>query len=191
MRIVYFLRNILLIYFIYSPSLLAKEKWILDKDLSTIIFELPVLFLKNVEGKFNEIEGLIEIDINNNSNNKAIFSVNINSIDINYEKHKNLLLSNIFFDSKNFPIALIDTKGFIYHENKQKFKLDVELMIKQKSTSVPLYIEIIRLAEDIVQIKGEMNFSRKLFKIGTGKWSSTTILKDKVVINTNLFLIKE
>ena len=30
---------------------LAKETWILDKDLSTIEFELPVLLANNVKGK--------------------------------------------------------------------------------------------------------------------------------------------
>ena len=76
-----------------------KESWLLDKNLSYIEFELPVLFANNVQGKFEEINRIIEIDLANKENNKAIFSVKINSINMNYKKYKNLLLSDIFFDS--------------------------------------------------------------------------------------------
>ena len=184
------IKIILVIYFVNSPSITAKERWSLDKELSTIEFELPVLFIKNVVGQFSEIEGLIEIDENNKKNNKAIFSVKIDSIDINYKKYKDLILTNIFFDSKNFPIALVDTKQFSY-DNEKKLKLSAELIIKGISDNVPLDLEIIHLTQDIIQIKGELIFSRKLFKIGLGKWSSAKVLSDKAIIKTNLFLIRQ
>ena len=80
---------------IFTLNLKAKENWILDRNLSSIEFELPVLLLKNVKGKFTDIEGLVEIDIDSKKNNKAIFSVSIKSIDMNYKKYKDLLLSKI------------------------------------------------------------------------------------------------
>ena len=87
-----------IVFFSISPSLLqASERWILDKTLSTIEFELPVLFAKNVQGKFNNIEGYVELDVNQKINNKAIFSVQIDDLEMNYIKYKELLLSNIFF----------------------------------------------------------------------------------------------
>ena len=75
----------------------AAERWILDKSLSTIEFELPVLFAKNVKGNFNTIEGFVELDVNQKENNKAIFYVEVNDLDMNYIKYKDLLLSNVFF----------------------------------------------------------------------------------------------
>ena len=46
-----------IIFFLsFSPSLVqSSERWVLDKTLSTIEFELPVLFAKNVQGKFKTI----------------------------------------------------------------------------------------------------------------------------------------
>ena len=180
----------LTINFSLSTKVISKESWLLDKNLSSIEFELPVLFANNVQGKFEEINGIIEIDLANKENNKAIFSVKINSINMNYKKYKNLLLSDIFFDSYNFPVALVDTKKFSY-KNENKFSLEVELTIKGKTEIVPLDIEIIHLANELIQIKTELDFSRTLFNIGTGKWKSTAILKDKGVIKTNLFLFKQ
>ena len=171
------------------PSL-SKQVWILDKELSNIEFELPILLAKNVRGTFKEIEGLIQIDLDEKNNNKAIFSVNIDSIEMNYKKYKNLLLSNIFFDSKKYPKALIDTKKFSY-KDEDTISLDAELTIKGVTNSVPLNLEIISLAEELVQIKGELKFLRTTYKIGTKPWENTSILKDEASINVNLFLFKE
>ena len=174
---------------IFSDISLASEKWILDKSISSIEFELPVLFAKNVKGKFNTIEGFVEIDLDNKKNNKAMFSVAIADIEINYKKYKNLLLSEIFFDEKRFPIALVDTRKFSYSDQKEII-IDVEFTIKGKSQIIPLRIKITQLAKEVVQIQSDLEFSRTDFEIGIGSWKNTSILKDKVRIKTNLFLFK-
>ncbi len=46
---------ILFFLFFSSNKLYAAERWVLDKNLSTIEFELPVLLANNVKGKFNNI----------------------------------------------------------------------------------------------------------------------------------------
>ena len=168
----------------------AAERWILDKSLSTIEFELPVLFAKNVKGNFNRIDGFVELDLNQKENNKAIFYVEVNDLDMNYIKYKDLLLSNVFFDAHQFPKAVVDTKKFSY-VNETEFSMDVELTIKGKSAIVPLVINVKRLAEELVQIQSELIFSRTAFEIGIGNWKNTTILKDKVKLSTNLFLFRE
>ena len=120
-------------YFLFQTSnIFASERWVLDKSLSTIEFELPVLFAKNVKGQFNTIEGFIELDVERKENNKAIFSVQIDDLEMNYIKYKDLLLSNIFFDAIKFPLAVIDTKKFSY-DNENELKLDAELTLKGKS----------------------------------------------------------
>ena len=181
-----------IIFFLsFSPSLVqSSERWVLDKTLSTIEFELPVLFAKNVQGKFNAIEGFVKLDVDKKQNNKAIFSVQVDDLEMNYIKYKNLLLSNVFFDSTQFPKAVIDTKKFSY-DNEEEIELNVELTLKGKSEMVPLKIYIKRLAEELVQIQSELIFSRTKFEIGIGKWQNTSILKDKVKLKTNLFLFRE
>jgi len=180
----------LLIFTLYALEIKSKERWLLDKTLSTITFEVPVLLSKNVKGEFKEIEGLVEIDLKKKQNNKALFSVNTKSVDINYTKYKDLLLSDIFFFSSEYPLAVIDTKKFSYI-NEKEIKLDVEFSLKGKNKILPLDIYINRLAEELVQIKSLMVFSRNEFNIGRGKWSNSVILKDKVTIKANLFLFKE
>ena len=182
---------LIFLYFVILPTLSsASERWIIDTSLSTVEFELKVLFAKNVKGKFNSIEGFVELDVIEKHNNKAIFSVQINDIDMNYIKYKDLLLSNIFFDAENFPKAVVDTKKFSY-VNDTEIELEIELTIKGKNAMVPLKVYVSRLAEELVQIQTEMVFSRTAFNIGIDKWQNTSILKDKVKLQTNLFLFKE
>ena len=178
------------IFLLNSSIVFADERWFLDKELSSITFELPVLLAKNVQGTFTSIEGFVEIDVDQKKNNKAIFFVDIGSIDMNYKKYKDLLLSNIFFDERQFPKVVIDTKKFTY-QNEEELEINVELIIKGQSQMIPLTITVKRLAEELVQIQSELVFSRTDFNIGIGKWSNTTILRDKIKIKTNLFLFKK
>lgn len=181
---------LILILGCFSSYGIAKERWILDKKISEITFEVPVLLAKNVMGKFNTFDGFVEIDTLDQKNNKAILSVNINSLEMNYKKYKNLILSDIFFNSDKYPIGVIDTKKFAYN-NEEKLNLDIELTIKGITRLVNTELLVIRLTNDLVQIKSELKFSRNDFNIGTGNWKNTTILKDKIKINSNIFLFKE
>ena len=181
---------LILILSCFSSYSIAKERWILDKKISEITFEVPVLLAENVIGKFNTIDGFVEIDTLDQKNNKAILSVNINSLEMNYKKYKNLILSDIFFNSDKYPIGVIDTKKFSYN-NEEKLNLDIELTIKGTTRVVNAELLVIKLTNDLVQIKSELKFSRNDFNIGTGNWKNTTILKDKIKINSNIFLFKE
>ena len=96
----------------------------------------------------------------------------------------------LFFDTQQFPRALVDTKKFAYNKENE-IKLNVDLTIKGITKSVPLTLKVILLAEELVQLKGIVKFSRTAFQIGVKEWSSTAILRDKVSIKTNLFLVKE
>ena len=173
-----------------SSKSIANEKWILDKNISSISFEVPVLFATNVIGKFENIDGFVELDLKDKKNNKAILSVDIESLKVNYKKYMDLILGPVFFDSTKYPFGVLDTKKFAYN-NEEKLNLDIELSIKGITKTIDTQLTIINLTSDLVQIKGLLEFSRNDFNIGTGNWKNTAILKDKIIINSNLFLMKD
>jgi len=185
------LKLIFLILFLllFNQNVFSKEKWSIDNDISKINFELPLLLGKNVKGEFKNFKGLVEIDYENKIENKGIFSVEINSIEINYEKYKDILLSDIFFNQKKYPIAIIDTKKFSYKDEKE-LEINSELTIKDFTKQIPIKIKITNLGQNLVQIQGNFSFSRTDFKIGSGNWSSTLVLKDQVKVNVNLFMFR-
>ena len=181
----------LFLIFLFCKQILANDLWTIDKNISSIEFEVPVLFANNVIGKFNEFDGFVSLDLSNQNNNKALINVRVDSLDINYKRYKDLVLSEIFFDSKKFPLGLIDTNNFKFNYKDNMINLIGELTIKGKSQNIPIDIEIIKLASELVQVKSEISFSRNDFEIGTGNWKNTTILKDKIKIKANIFLFKE
>ena len=181
---------LLLILLFLCSYIQANEKWIIDKNLSEITFEVPVLFATNVSGEFTNFDGFVEIDVKNKKNNKAILSVEIDSLEINYKRYKDLILGPKFFDLSNYPIGVLDTKKFSY-QNEESLKLDIELTIKGISKIVETDLVVNRLAADIVQIIGKLEFNRNDFEIGTGNWKNTSILKNKIKINSSIFLFKE
>ena len=177
--------------FLYCKQIVANDLWTIDKNISSIEFEVPVLLTKNVIGKFNEFDGFVSLDLSNENNNKALINVHIGSLDLNYKRYKDLVLSEVFFDSKKFPLGVIDTNSFKFNYEDNKINLIGELTIKGKSQNIPIDIEIIKLASDLVQVKSEIFFSRNEFNIGTGNWKNTSILKDEITIKANIFLFKE
>ena len=181
----------LFLIFLFCKQSVANDLWTIDKNISSIEFEVPVLFAKNVIGKFNEFDGFVSLDLSNQNNNKALINVRVDSLDINYKRYKDLVLSEIFFDSKKFPLGLIDTNNFKFNYKDNMINLIGELTIKGKSQNIPIDIEVIKLASELVQVKSEISFSRNDFEIGTGNWKNTTILKDKIKIKANIFLFKE
>ena len=181
----------LFLIFLFCKQSVANDLWTIDKNISSIEFEVPVLFANNVIGKFNEFDGFVSLDLSNQNNNKALISVRVDSLDINYKRYKDLVLSEIFFNSKKFPLGLIDTNNFKFNYKDNIINLIGELTIKGKSQNIPIDIEIIKLASEFVQVKSEISFSRNDYKIGTGNWKNTTILKDRIKIKANIFLFKE
>ena len=177
--------------FLYCKQSVANDLWTIDKNISSIEFEVPVLFAKNVTGKFNTFDGFVSLDLSNQSNNKALINVGIDSLELNYKRYKDLVLSEVFFDAKKFPFGLIDTNNFKFNYEDKKINLIGELTIKDKSQNIPINIEVIKLASELVQVKSDVSFSRNDFDIGTGNWKNTTILKDEIKIKANIFLFKE
>ena len=182
--------SLFFIFFFYKQST-ASDLWNIDENISSIEFEVPVLFAKNVIGKFNSFDGFVSLDLSNQNNNKALLNVDIKSLEFNYKKYKDLVLSEVFFDATRFPLGLIDTNNFKFNYENNKISLIGELTIKGRSHKLPFDIEIIQLTSELVQVKSDISFSRNKFNIGTGNWKNTTILKDEIKIRANIFLFKE
>jgi len=180
----------ILFYFI-SNSLIAKNIWIIDKEISEINFELPILLVNNIKGNFKKFDGSVIIDSINKDKNRIFFSIEVNSMELNNLDYKEFLLSEGFFDAFNFPIVILDTKRFSVPESSNNLEINAELQIKNIVQNIPVTVEINHLANDLVQVKANLEFSRNSYNLGKEKRLSTLILRDKIYINANLFLNRE
>ena len=126
---------------------------------------------------------------------ESLISSNISSTNAMVRAIEPELERNVGITHKNITSGsyaeLEDSQDNIILGNEKELKLEAELTLKGKSEMVPLVINVTRLAEELVQIQSELIFSRTNFEIGIGQWSNISILKDKIIIKTNLFLFKE
>ena len=85
----------------------------------------------------------------------------------------------------------LKSKPYIIAELSSNHCKNIEITIKGITKSVPLELEITNFTNELVQVRGKLEFSRNDFNIGTGQWRNTTILKDNIKLEANIFLIKE
>ena len=111
----------------------------------------------------------------NKDKNRIFFSIEVNSMELNNLDYKEFLLSEGFFDAFNFPIVILDTKRFSVPESSNNLEINAELQIKNIVQNIPVTVEINHLANDLVQVKANLEFSRNSYNLG----------KEKKVINFN------
>ena len=158
----------ILLVVLYSNNIAGKNIWTIDKKLSEIKFEVPVVLAKKIKGQFKEFDGFIVIDLDDKENNKALFSVQINSIE--------------------FPIVIIDAKNFVLPTNSNTLLISAELQIKDIIRVIPLKVIFNHLTNNFVQVTTNFKFSRNNYTLGKDKWSSGLILRDTINVKVNLFL---
>ena len=85
------------------------------------------------------------------------------------------------FCQKEFKNIFVDTIQVPISYNKEKInEVKIRISLNGIYEYIPYNFEIIELAEELVQIKGELELSRSFFKIGMGKWYSTIFLKENI-----------
>jgi polyisoprenoid-binding protein YceI len=175
------------LFLFFCTNCFALEKWIVNNKNSSINFSIPVLLGENVKGNFKRFDGFIEVD-RKNFEGVANVIIDIDSIFTNYDlDYSDLIRSDVFFSTLQFPKASIKTKDFIINEDRTAYAF-ATLNIKgnAKDFKIPLSYDL--QEKKTVIAKGTFVFKRTDFGIGTGIWSNTFILKDDVTVNVSLTL---
>ncbi len=150
-----------LFLFLFTPSVLLAEIWVINRDHSGIHFEVPYLQISSVHGKFNSFGGSIQ------KKDDLIEQVNINirseTIDTGINLRDTHLRSNDFLAVKEYPEILFNSKKII--KNGMAYLAEGEL--KFKTDTIPLTIEF-TLSEVVKDTWEKLNrfvkFTGKLYK---------------------------
>ena len=177
----------LFLFLFFCTNSFALEKWIINNKNSSINFSIPVLLGENVKGNFKKFNGFIEVD-RKNFEGVANIVIDINSIFTNYDlDYSDLIRSEVFFSTSQFPKASIKTKDFLINkDNTAHAYATVNIKGNEKDFKIPLSYDL--QEKNKVIAKGTFIFKRTDFEIGTGIWSNTLILKDEVTVNVSLTL---
>src|SRR5690625_1837646 len=83
---------------------LNMKKWRIDKNHSTVGFEVKHMMVSKVRGQFDSYSAVIEAnDLTDLTSAKIAFKFEGKSINTRNEQRDNLLKSADFFDIKNYP----------------------------------------------------------------------------------------
>ncbi len=91
----------------FAISLFSNE-YNVDKDYSSIKFEVSKLLFIGVDGEFSEFSGRVKLD-NNNKLSQIDGRVSINSINTQDEERDNHLKADDYFNVSGFPSIIFKT----------------------------------------------------------------------------------
>ena len=96
--------------FILARSSFAADTYVIDKNHSTLGFQVRHLFAK-VPGKFDDFEGKIQFDEGNLENSSVEVTIKTASVNTGVEMRDKDLRSPNFFDAEKFPEITFKSKS--------------------------------------------------------------------------------
>jgi len=177
----------------YNGIAQNADKWKLDKDHTSVNFEVKHLF-NTVNGNFTNFDGTFYFDPNKLEESKFTFTIPISSIETNSEKRNNHLKSPDFFNAEKYPEMKFVSTGF-EKVSEDKYLVKGKLKIKDVTKNVSIPFEItgkmdhpMMKGTTVMGLAFETEINRNDFKVGAGDWTSTKIVGEnvKVAINTEL-----
>jgi len=175
----------------------AQSTWKFDKAHSRVGFSVSYLVITDVEGNFEEFEGMITSKGDDFQDATIEFTAEISSINTENEKRDSHLQSDDFFNAENFPQLMFKSKSFKKIDDKN-YKLVGDLTMRDVTKEVELDIVYNGMVNDPwgntkagFSLKGEVNrFDYNL------KWNKTVeagglVVSEEVTILANLTLVKQ
>lgn len=128
----------LLFLFLSVVNVAWGAQWVLNKDHSEILFQVPYLGVSELTGRFSEFKGTVEIDDKSKEPKSVQININSNSIDTGHKMRDNHLRANDFLGSKEHPEIIFKSTS-IQKVNPTTFRAQGSLKIK--NTIKPMTID--------------------------------------------------
>src|SRR6185295_5295293 len=97
--------KLLTFFFLILPltAQAALDKYIIDKEHTTILFSVNHLGYSDFIGRFKDFEGYFLLDEKNPQYSKVEVTINLKSIDNSSERLNEILQGEKWFNSEKFP----------------------------------------------------------------------------------------
>lgn len=187
--------QMLLLLFVQNGNAQKAEKWELDKDHTSVNFEVKHFF-NTVTGNFTDYNGTFIFDPNNLEDSRFDFTVVVSSIETNNEKRNNHLKSPDFFNAEKFPTMHFISSGF-KKLSDNKYEVRGKLRIKDviKNVTIPFKItgmmdHPMKKGTKLMGLAFNTKINRNDYHVGEGDWTSTKVIGETVKISINAELNK-
>jgi polyisoprenoid-binding protein YceI len=171
--------------------------WKVDRDHSSVGFEVKHMMIATVRGRFTDFDGTLEAAEDDPSNSRAYGSVKVASIDTGNPDRDAHLRSPDFFDVERYPEARFESTR-IQHVSGGTYRLAGDLTIKDQTREVEMDATVQGAGEDPwgnervgVAVRGTINrkdfgltWQQKLAAGGMLVGEEVTILIDVSAVRT-------
>lgn len=175
--------------FILFPLLGYAASWQIVPDKSTLTFT-ATQNNSPVTGQFKNFSGDIHFDPNQLATSQVDIVVDLGSVSTAYKEVADTLLTDDFFDVKDFPKAEFKATQFT-KLNDKTYQANGTLTIRNKTLPLILTFTLTQYTDTNAIATGTALLKRTAFGVGRGEWSNTSNIKDDVKINFTLTATKK
>jgi polyisoprenoid-binding protein YceI len=135
-----------------------------------------------VPGVFKRFSGTASFDLSQPLATRFATEIEVASLDTDYADRDDTLRGPEFFDSEQFPVARWTSDGDCSVTGTQ---LSCPGRLTLKGQTHPVPIQITPSADGQI-IEGKASFARSQFAIGSGEWTDTETIADRVEVQFKL-----
>ncbi|GAB4382377.1 MAG: YceI family protein [Salibacteraceae bacterium] len=177
----------------FPPSEDQVPTWNIDKSHASVSFSVDHFFT-SVHGRFKKFDGDIRFDPNKPSESKAVFEIDVKSIDTNEPERDQHLLSEDFFYAEKYPtIKFVSTK--IEKKDEHNFIVTGNLTMRGVTKPITFPVHMKGIMDNpwvegkvIMGIEIKTTINRTEWNVGTGSWAATAVVGDEVDVEISMEL---
>jgi polyisoprenoid-binding protein YceI len=174
----------------------ATPNWSIDPAHSGVYFDVQHIYA-TVRGNFEKYEGNIQFDPPSVRDGRVALEVRVKSINTNHGKRDGHLLSDEFFDARNYPLMIFRSTG-IEHVEGDAYILEGVLTIKDVSKRVKVPFKFFGVQqnpfnpkEEVAGFEARMTIDRLAYHVGNGKFFEMGVVGKEVNILISLEVIRK
>ncbi len=163
-----------------------------DKEHTSIEFEVSHLMLSSVKGRFDDFEGVAELDVKTFALRSFSGTVIAKSINTNQEMRDKHLRSADFFDVEKFPQLRLEASGLNVAKGS-KTTVKAKITIRDVTQDIPIdfnYRGIVKdpFGAERAVVEASMHLSRKAFGLTWNKILETggALVGDEIKISLTI-----
>ena len=183
-------KNVCAIFLLFFFPIMGQAAvWQIVPDKSTLTFT-ATQNNSPVTGQFKSFSGNITFDPNQLATSQVDITVDLGSVTTSYKEVADTLVTDDFFDVKDFPKAEFKATQF-KKINDKTYQANGTLTIRDKTLPVTLTFTLNQYTNVNAAVTGNASLKRTAFGVGRGEWASTDNIKDDVKINFTLTATKK
>ncbi|SRR5579883_135068 len=165
----------------------AAKSWKIIPEKSKLTFT-AIQNNSPVTGQFKNFTGDIAFDPKDLNGSHVNIVIDMKSVTTSYGTVADTLKTPEWFDVNKYPQALF-AADYIVEDAKaghNAYMASGKLTIRDKTVPIVVHFVLDQYSDKLAHVKGDTEFARTKFNVGTGEWAKTDAIKDNVKVEFDI-----